>query len=389
MHKFIPYGHQNIIQEDINSIIDILHSDWITQGPVIEKFEKAMANHCNAKYAVAVSSGTAALHLSCLSLDLKSGDYAWTSPNTFVASANCALYCGSNIDFVDIDKRTLNISIEKLEEKLIKAKKENKLPKILIPVHFAGNICDMNEIKSLSDKYGFKIIEDAAHALGSAYKNTKTGSCEFSDITTFSFHPVKIITTGEGGMILTNKKEIYEKLLMLRTHGITRNEQFMKSDSEGPWYYEQVDLGFNYRITDIQSALGLSQLKRLDDFIKRRNYLAERYNNLLKDLPITLPVINKDCYSAWHIYVIRLNLNAIKKTRKQVFNELKSANVGVNVHYIPVHTQPFYKSLGFKKGDFPNSEKYYEEAITLPLFYDLTEEEQDYIVSALKIILNG
>ncbi len=383
----IPYGKQSINKADVEAVIKVLQSDWLTQGPAIEKFEQTVASYCGTQYAVAVSNATAALHLACLAAGLGEGDSLWTSPNTFVASANCGLYCGAKIDFIDIDASTYNMSIHALSQKLQEADKEKKLPNVIIPVHFAGQSCEMEKIKKLADAYNITIIEDASHAIGGMYKGKKIGSCTFSDMTVFSFHPVKIITSGEGGMILTNRQELYEKLVCLRTHGITRNPEFMQQESPGAWYYEQVDLGFNYRMTDIQAALGNSQMLRIDEFIARRHYLADRYNCLLQALPIQLPRQQMDTYSAWHLYVIRLRLSEINKTRREVFVEMRQVGINVNVHYIPVHTQPYYVKLGFKCGDYPESERYYQETITLPLYYDLTEQEQDYVIKVLKEVL--
>ncbi|MEG6512940.1 UDP-4-amino-4,6-dideoxy-N-acetyl-beta-L-altrosamine transaminase [Desulforamulus ruminis] len=382
----IPYGKHSLNDDDIQAVIHVLKSDWLTQGPTIEVFEKRVAEYCGAKYAVAVSSATAALHISCLAAGLGEGDILWTSPNTFVASANCGLYCGAEVDFVDIDRNTYNLSINALEQKLKKAAKE-KLPKVIIPVHFAGQSCEMEKIKQLVDFYNITIIEDASHAIGAEYKGEKIGSCSFSDMTVFSFHPVKIITSGEGGMILTNREDLYKKLIRLRTHGVTRNPDLMKGKSHGPWYYQQVDLGFNFRMTDIQAALGASQMLKIDKFIEKRHHLAERYNHLLQGLEIKLPWQQPNTYSAYHLYVIRLCLNKINKTRREVFEQMRKAGINVNVHYIPVHTQPYYQQRGFKVGDYPESEKYYEEAITLPIYYNLAELEQDYIVKVLKEVL--
>ena len=386
--KYIPYGRQWVTKTDIKNVVRILKSDWLTQGPFIEQFESAVAKYCGAKYAVAVSSGTAALHIACLAAGLGKDDLLWTSPNTFVASANCALYCRAKPGFVDIDFHTYNINVSALECKLADAEGKRYLPKVVIPVHFAGQSCEMEKICQLSKKYNFVIIEDACHAIGGSYKGGKIGSCKFSDMTVFSFHPVKIITTGEGGMVLTNNKDFYQKLILLRTHGITKDVSFMEGESEGDWYYQQIELGMNYRMTDIQAALGLSQLRRIDKFVIRRRELAHRYNKQLSDLPITIPWQHPDTYSAFHLYVIRLKLEKIKKTRKEIFDLLRQKKIGVNVHYIPVHTQPYYRRLGFSFGQFPESERYYEEAITLPLFPLMTEEEQDYIVSALREILS-
>lgn len=383
----IPYGRQHIIDDDILAVEEVLRSDWLTQGPTIEKFERAVADYCGAKYAVAVTSATAALHIACLAVGLGPGDSLWTSPNTFVASANCGLYSGANVDFVDIDPKFYNLSVDQLEEKLKRASALGKLPKVVIPVHFSGQSCQMERIAELSEYYGFRVIEDASHALGGSYKGFKVGSNQYSDMTVFSFHPVKIITTGEGGMITTNNEELYQKLVGLRSHGITRAPEFMTREAEGPWYYEQVELGFNYRMTDIQAALGLSQMTRLEQFVERRNMLAQRYDAALQDLPLILPWRDPDVYSAFHLYVIQLRLEELKKSRRAIFDELRRAEINVNVHYIPVHTQPYYQKLGFEKGDFPEAEKYYEGAITLPLYYGLSEDDQDYVISKIKEVL--
>lgn len=384
MTRFIPYGRQSISQEDIQEINKVLSSDWLTQGPAIDFFEKTVADYCNAEHAVATNSATTALHIACRALGLTAGDTVWTSPNTFVASANCALYCGANIDFVDIDTRTYNICTKALSQKLEDAKRLGKLPKIVIPVHFAGQACDMQTIYSLAKKYNFSVIEDASHAIGASYLNSKIGDCTYSDITIFSFHPVKLITTGEGGMALTNNSELYQKLILLRSHGITRDPRDMEDNYQGDWYYQQIDLGYNYRMTDIQAALGTSQMKRLDEFISRRRLLVERYNSELTRLPLVLPWQHSDTQSAWHLYVIKLK-EAIR--RQEVFTALRSAGINVNVHYIPVHTHPFYKRLGFKMGDFPLAEDYYQGAITLPLYYGLSDENQTYVIEKLKEIL--
>ncbi|MHC5936953.1 UDP-4-amino-4,6-dideoxy-N-acetyl-beta-L-altrosamine transaminase [Nostoc sp.] len=384
MSDYIPYGRQDISQQDIDAVIEVLRSDWITQGPAIERFEQAVANYCGAKYAVAVSSATAGLHIACLAAGLGQGNILWTSPNTFVASANCGLYCGAKVDFVDIDPNTYNLSVDELERKLTGAEKQGCLPKVLIPVHFAGQSCEIEQIAALSQRYGFKIIEDASHAIGGSYQGQPIGSCQFSDMAVFSFHPVKIITTGEGGMVLTNHEELYQRLIRLRSHGITRNPDFMQAESHGSWYYQQLELGFNYRMTDIQAALGASQMQRLDEFVERRWFLANRYNQLLQDLPLMLPWQHPDTKSSWHLYVIRLKLDKINKTHRQVFEELRSVGIGVNLHYIPVHIQPYYQEFGFKLGDFLQVEKYYKEAISIPLYYGLNEESQDKVVASLK-----
>lgn len=384
----IPYSHQSIDEKDVASVCSVLRSDWLTQGPKIKEFEDAIAAYCRAKFAVAVSNGTAALHIACLAAGLEKDDTLWTSTNTFVASANCALYCGAKPDFVDINPLTYNMDVDKLEAKLIEASKTDSIPKIVIPVHFAGQSCEMERIYDLKKKYNLIIIEDACHALGGSYKNKKIGSCGFSEMTIFSFHPVKTFTTGEGGMILTNNEQLYEKLLYLRNHGITRETKFMEKDPDGPWYYQQIDLGMNYRITDIHAALGLSQLNRIDEFVVRRRELACRYNELFSDFPLTIPWQFSDDHSAFHLYVVRLTLDKIKKTRKEVFESLRENGIGVNVHYIPVHTQTYYRRIGFSYGQYPEAEKYYEEAITLPLYPSMAENEQDYVVSMLREALS-
>lgn len=384
----VPYGRQSISDEDIQAVVNVLRSDWLTQGPAIKQFEQAVADYCGARYTIAVNSATSALHIACLAAGLGPGDTLWTSPNTFVASANCGLYCGAGIDFVDIDPHTYNLSVERLEEKLIAAQQNGTLPKLLIPVHFAGQSCDMARIADLAKIYGFRVVEDASHAIGGRYRQTVIGSCSFSDMTVFSFHPVKIITTGEGGMVLTNSRELYEKLARLRSHGITRDSSLMEGDSHGPWYYQEIELGFNYRMTDMQAALGLSQLKCLDKFVVRRHQLVWRYNQALSNLPLVLPYQHPDTYSAFHLYVIQLKLNAMKKNRRQVFEELRASGIGVNVHYIPMHIQPYFRTLGFNPGDFPEAEKYYENTISLPMFPGLSEKDQDYVIDTLRDILH-
>ncbi len=383
----IPYAKQSISEEDIEAVVQVLRSDFITQGPVVNQFETAIAQYCQAQYAIAVSSGTAALHLACRALGIGQGDIVWTSPNTFVASANCALYCGASIDFIDIDPHTYNISIAVLKQKLETARENDRLPAAIIPVHFAGQSCDMEAIYHLSQEYGFKIIEDAAHALGGEYNNHRIGSCRYSDITIFSLHPAKMITAGEGGLLLTNSSSLAEQAVLLRTHGITRDPSLMEGESHGLWYYQQTELGYNYRITDIQAALGLSQLQRLNEFVSRRSKIAERYNRLLSALPLNIPQQYKSCQSSWHLYVICLQLNKLNKNRKEIFDELRKKNIGVHVHYIPVHTQPFFKNIGFKEQDFPESVAYYQKAITLPIYVDLSDEIVDYIVGTLSEIL--
>lgn len=382
--KPIPYGRQSISAEDIQAVVDVLHSDWLTQGPAVERFESAVAEYCGVQYAVAVNSATSALHIACLAAGLGPGDLLWTSPNTFVASANCALYCGARPDFCDIDPRSYNLSVERLEEKLGEAEKNGNLPKVVIPVHFSGQSCEMDRIARLATRYGFQVIEDASHAIGGGFQGGRVGACAFSDMTVFSFHPVKIVTTGEGGMVLTNRRELYEKLVRLRSHGITRDPDQMESPSEGPWYYQQIELGFNYRMTDIQAALGASQMLRLDEFVGRRHQLARHYDDVLGDLPITLPWQHPATYSAYHLYVIRLQLERLGKSHVQVFKELRRSGIGVNLHYIPVYRQPHYLRLGFRPGYCPEAEQYYREAISLPLYHGMTEQQQDRVISALR-----
>jgi len=382
----IPYGKQDINQNDIDSVISVLKSDFLTQGPQVPLFEKTVADYCGVKNAITVNSATSALHIACLALGLAKGDWLWTSPNTFVASANCGLYCGAKVDFVDIDPQTYNLCAVALEQKLIEAKAKNKLPKIVIPVHFAGQSCDMKRVHELSQQYGFKIIEDAAHAIGGKYLDQAVGSCRYSDITVFSFHPVKIITTAEGGLATTNQGELAEKMQLLRSHGITRNPDLM-TKNDGGWYYEQIDLGFNYRMTELQAALGVSQMQRLDNFVATRHQLQQRYDELLKDLPLITPHQDKDSYSALHLYPIQLELDKMTKTHSQIFDELRQNDLGVNLHYIPVHTQPYYQDMGFKQGDFPNAESYYSRAISIPLFHGLSIEMQGQVVDIIKKVL--
>lgn len=380
----IRYGQQDITQADIDAVIGVLRSINLTQGPNIPAFERSVIAHTGAKHAVAVNSATSALHIACMALDLGPGDWLWTSPNTFVASANCALYCGAQVDFVDTDPRTYNLCPAKLEAKLTAAEKSGRLPKIVVPVHLTGQPCDMAAIHALGQKYGFKIIEDASHAIGGKYKGEPIGNGRYSDITVFSFHPVKIITTAEGGMALTNNDELATRLGLLRSHGITRDPALMTESMHGPWYYQQVALGYNYRMTDMQAALGVSQMTRLDQYVAKRHEIAQRYNQLLSNLPITLPWQHPDSYSAYHLYVIRLQLDKINTTHLQVFEALRAKEIMVNLHYIPVHTQPYYQQMGFKHGDYPEAEQYYREAISIPMHPTLTESEQDTVINALK-----
>lgn len=385
----IPYGRQDITQADIDAVVGVLQSDFLTQGPMVPRFEQRVAQHVGAGHALAVNSATSALHIACLALGLGPGDWLWTSPITFVASANCGLYCGAQVDFVDIDPRTYNLCPRALERKLEQAEREGRLPKVVVPVHLCGQPCDMAAIHALAQRYGFKVIEDASHAIGGKYQGEFIGNCRYSDITVFSFHPVKIITTAEGGMVLTNNAELANKMVLLRSHGITRDPALMTHESNGPWYYQQVDLGFNYRMTELQAALGLSQMERLDEYVSRRHHLARRYDELLNELPITLPWQHPDSYSGLHLYVIRLQLSRIQKSHRQVFEMLREQGIGVNLHYIPVHTQPFYQRMGFKAGEFPYAETYYSEAISLPMFQSMTCEQQDQVVAALYKVLSA
>lgn len=400
----IPYGLQEITQADVDAVGEVLRSDFLTQGPVVPRFEQTVADYCGASHAIAVNSATSALHIACRALGLGPGDWLWTSPITFVASANCALYCGAQVDFVDIDPRTYNLCPRMLETKLQQAERLCRLPKIVVPVHFSGQPCDMAAIHALGEKYGFKIIEDASHAIGASYhtpdtvklrtkgpwqsrkspKTIKIGAGTHSDITVFSFHPVKIITTAEGGMVLTNNRALAEKIALLRSHGITRDPAQMTHESDGPWYYQQIDLGYNYRMTELQAALGVSQMTRLDEYVARRRALAWRYDELLAGLPVTKPWQDLNTHSAWHLYVIRLQLDKIGKTHREVFEDLRAQGIGVNLHYIPIPTQPYYQRMGFKPGDHPEAQRYYAEAISLPMFQTLTNTQQDEVLSALR-----
>jgi UDP-4-amino-4,6-dideoxy-N-acetyl-beta-L-altrosamine transaminase len=380
----INYGRQDISQADIDAVIACLESDYLTQGPQIIRFEQSVAAHTGVQHAVAVCNATAALHIACLALDLGPGDWLWTTPITFVASANCGLYCGALVDFVDIDPKTYNLCPIRLEEKLQEAAKKRKLPKIVVPVHQTGQPCDMAAIYALGKKYGFKIIEDASHAIGGQYKGQQIGNGSYSDISVFSFHPVKIITTAEGGMALTNHPEIATRLGLLRSHGITRDPALMTESMHGPWYYQQVALGYNYRMTDMQAALGVSQMTRLVEYVKRRNDIAQRYSKLLANLPLTLPWQHPDSYSAYHLYVVRLHLDRISVSHRQVFEALRAKDIMVNLHYIPVHTQPYYQQMGFKQGDFPEAEQYYREAISIPMHVNLTDADLQHVADSLR-----
>lgn len=383
----IPYGRQDITRADIDAVMGVLQSDFLTQGPMVPRFEQAVAEHVGARHAIAVNSATSALHIACLTLGLGPGDWLWTTPITFVASANCALYCGAQVDFVDIDPRTYNLCPQALERKLIAAREAGRLPKVVVAVHLCGQPCDMAAIHALGQRFGFKIIEDASHAIGGKYRGEFIGSGRYSDITVFSFHPVKIITTAEGGMALTNDVDLANKMALLRSHGITRDPAQMTHVPDGPWYYQQIDLGFNYRMTELQAALGVSQMARLDQYVARRHELAARYDALLADLPVTRPWQHPNSYSGLHLYVVRLQLDQIGKAHRTVFDALREQGIGVNLHYIPVHTQPYYQQMGFKTGDFPEAERYYAEAISLPMFQTMSEAQQDAVVAAVSAAL--
>jgi UDP-4-amino-4,6-dideoxy-N-acetyl-beta-L-altrosamine transaminase len=377
----IPYGRQSIDQSDIDAVVDVLTSDFLTQGPVVAEFERSVSDYTNSKYAVASNSATSSLHVACLALGLGEGDILWTSPITFVASANCGLYCGATVDFVDIDPKTYNMSVEALSEKLEQAERDGVLPKVVVPVHFSGQPCDMQQIGMLAKKFNFKVIEDASHAIGARYQGEKIGNCRYSDVTVFSFHPVKIVTSAEGGMATTNDAEIATRMKRLGSQGTTRNPLEFAGVDQGPWYYEQIDLGFNYRMTELQAALGRSQVQRIDTFLSRRVAIAERYTAAFSSLPLTVPYQSTARSSAWHLYVVQIEN---KDKHRSIFEDLRARGIGVNLHYIPVHTQPFYAKMGFQKGDFPCAEAYYQRAISLPLFPDLTDENQQSVIATLK-----
>jgi UDP-4-amino-4,6-dideoxy-N-acetyl-beta-L-altrosamine transaminase len=379
----IPYGRQDITQADIDAVVSVLSSDFLTQGPMGPRFERAVADYCSANHAVAVNSATSALHIACLALGLGPGDWLWTTPITFVASANCGLYCGARVDFVDIDPHTYNICPKALERKLIEAERLGRLPKVVVPVHLCGQPCDMLAIHALGRKYGFRIVEDASHAIGGKYRGEPIGNCRYSDITVFSFHAVKIVTTAEGGAALTNDAALAERMGLLRTHGVTRDPARMTHEPDGPWYYEQIDLGFNYRMTDLQAALGICQMERLDNYVSRRHELARRYGELFAELPVTTPWQHPDSYSGLHLYVIRLQLDKLKKSHRQIFESLREYGIGVNLHYIPVYRQPFYQKLGFRRGYCPDAERYYAEAISLPMYPILTDTDLSSVFTKL------
>lgn len=386
--KNIPYGRQNIVDEDVDAVLVALKSEYLTQGPLVPIFENTVKEYCNAKFAIATNSATSALHIACLALDVGRGSVVWTSPISFVASANCALYCGATVDFVDIDEISHNISIEALEAKLKKSELEKCLPDILIAVHFAGLSCDMEKIRELADRYAFRIIEDASHAIGATYKGDKIGSCKYSDITIFSFHPVKIITTGEGGMALTNNKVLARRMQRLRTHGVTGAfEEMLPQPSDEIWNYQQIELGFNYRMTDLQASLGISQLKRIETFLTKRKELADRYNNLLDQMPLFKPKIFSYSESSWHLYVVELDSQRSNITQKELYTKLRQSGVLVNLHYIPIYKHPYYKKLGFKDQYCPNAEIYFHRALSLPIFFDITDAEQDQVVHYLKLYI--
>ena len=381
----IPYGKQDISDSDIKAVVEVLKSDFLTQGPKVPEFETLVAKYCSAEFAVAVNSATSALHIACLSLGTQKGDIVWTSPISFVASANCALYCGAEVDFVDIDISTGNMSVTALEKKLKIAESKGQLPKIVIPVHLAGQSCDMAKIHALSKQYGFYIIEDASHAVGGSYQGHKVGSCAYSDITVFSFHPVKIITSAEGGMALTNNSNVARKMKKFSSHGVTNITEELQEFSHGPWYYEQQSLGYNYRMTELQAALGISQLERLDKFVKQRNYLAKQYDTHLPENVLHLSQ-NASNESAYHLYIVKLD-EKVSNSQKEIISALREHGIQAHLHYIPIHLQPYYQALGFKKGDFPNAEIYYSKAITLPLHPNLTQNEQLFIIDKLRGLL--
>lgn len=383
----IPYGRQDITEDDIDAVVNVLRSEFLTQGPLVPAFESVVANYCNAKFAVAVSNATAALHIACLALGVGKGDIVWTTPITFVASANCALYCGAEVDFVDIDPNSYNLSLQSLEDKLRIAERSGFLPKVVIPVHLCGEPCNMAGIYALSQRYGFKIIEDASHAIGGKYKNQPIGNCRFSDITVFSFHPVKIITTAEGGMALTNNAELASKMELFRSHGITRDPSQMTRKSDGPWYYQQIELGYNFRMTELQAALGISQMKRLDAYVAKRNQLALHYGELLCKSPVTRQWQHSDSYSSFHLFVIRLEDSGHTYTHIEVFEWMRSKGIGVNLHYIPVYRHPYYEVMGFRPTDFPEAESYYLEAITLPMYPNMSFDQQQSIIITLNDII--
>jgi UDP-4-amino-4,6-dideoxy-N-acetyl-beta-L-altrosamine transaminase len=387
-HNMIPYGKQDISKEDIEAVVNVLKSNFLTQGKTVPHFEQLLSEYCGAKRGICVNSATSALHIACRALGLGKGDVLWTTTNTFVASGNCALYCGADVDLVDIDERTYNMSLSALRTKLEKAKEENKLPKIVIPVHFAGQSCEMREIHQLSKEYGFYIIEDASHAVGASYLDKKIGCCEYSDITIFSFHPVKIITTGEGGMALTNNEDLADKMDLLRNHGINRDRNKMVNKIDGPWSFEQIDLGLNYRMTDIGASLGVSQMSRLDEFVTKRREIAAKYDQELKDLPLTLPYQDPNCDSSFHLYVVKIHVDKLTVELPEIYETLREEGVGVSKHYIPMFKHPYYQEMGFDPADFPETMNYYRESLSLPIFPLFTDEEHNFVIEKIKLVLN-
>jgi UDP-4-amino-4,6-dideoxy-N-acetyl-beta-L-altrosamine transaminase len=386
-HPVIPYGRQDISEADIDAVVAVLRSDYLTQGPVVPRFESVVADYCGAAHAVAVNSATSALHIACLALGLGPGDRLWTSPITFVASANCARYCGADVDFVDIDPATWNMSADALETKLASAAADGTLPKVVVPVHFTGQPCDMPRIHALAERYGFRLIEDASHAIGGRIGADRVGNGRYSDITIFSFHPVKVVTTAEGGMAVTNDAALARRMELFRSHGITREPSEMTHPPDGAWYYQQVMLGFNYRMTELQAALGVSQMARLDDFVARRHAIADRYDAALAALPLQLPVRTPDRFSGLHLYVVRIQRSHLTSSHREVFDALRARGIAVNLHYIPVHTQPYYSALGFQIGDFPEAERFYEEAISIPMYAGMTDDQVTRVVAALEEVL--
>lgn len=384
---YVPYGRQSIDEDDISAVVDVLRSDFLTQGPAVDCFEKAISETTGAAHCVAVNSATSALHIACLALEVGAGDWVWTSPNSFVASANCALYCGARVDFVDIDRATFNMCPQALATKLEQAEAAGRLPKVVIPVHLCGQPCRMDEIGALAKRYGFRIIEDASHAIGGQYQGHPVGDCTYSDITVFSFHPVKIVTTAEGGCATTQNEELAERMRLLRSHGIIRDERRMTEPSHGPWYYQQIELGMNYRMTELQAALGKSQMTRLESFVARRHVLATRYDDGLRPLPLDLPFRHADAYSGFHLYVIQLQLDQINHSHREVFESLRQNGIGVNLHYMPIYLQPYYRQMGFEPGYCPEAEKYYSRSISIPLYHGMTELQQDHVMNIIEQVL--